>query len=101
MRRSRKSIPIPSTWELPKYQFGQLVKQGLILSMEYYPQNTPASEEFGVGWAYWCSDDGDANCMSKYMECEIELLSEIDIKTMIQSRAEEIEMLRAQLNLNN
>lgn len=96
-RKAKKSIPIPIDWEAPKYQFGQQVKQGQIVAMEYLPSYSEVYKQTGVSWCYWCSS-GLERQLKMYAECQIELLKEDEIKTLIESRSEEIEMLRAQLN---
>ncbi|MFB2769818.1 hypothetical protein ACE1AT_11095 [Pelatocladus sp. BLCC-F211] len=48
-RKRKQTVVIPSTWETPKYCFGQRVKQGIIIGMEYFV-------DVEHGWKYVCSD---------------------------------------------
>jgi hypothetical protein len=49
----KSCIRLPSHWDLPKYHFGQRVKQGEITGMEYHPPGTQRAYELGKGWTYW------------------------------------------------
>ena len=57
----QNQIPIPLDWTRPKYHFGQLVQQGWICGICYYPSYSPLYKD-GSGWSYeiiidWNSED--------------------------------------------
>lgn len=93
-RKAKKTIPIPSDWEAPLYQFGQHVKQGQIVGMEYFLKDDEIYKQTGVNWCYWCAD---ARQLKMYAECQIEPLSTEEIKELINAHGQEIETLRTQL----
>ncbi|MFN6537933.1 MAG: hypothetical protein RM021_016385 [Nostoc sp. EkiNYC01] len=100
-------IPFPSHWRKPKYYFGQQMKQGQIVGIEYHPPGTQAAERFGENWTYWVlvnNDDIDTESFTeqnlKPMSQE-DLLSEIEylkanIATQEKSLAALVEQLRGE-----
>jgi hypothetical protein len=44
------TISISSGWDYPRFTFGQLTKQGIIIGMVYYQTGTFLAEDFGEGW---------------------------------------------------
>ena len=70
-------ITIPSTWTPPKYRFGQLVKQGEIVGMEYYPLETNRTQyrnQHGKGWMY--------SVLPSPCSCDTETFGESSIKPL-------------------
>jgi hypothetical protein len=49
------TISILHGWDYPRFTFGQLTKQGIIIGMVYYQTGTYLAEEFGEGWYYTVS----------------------------------------------
>ncbi|QKQ75607.1 HNH endonuclease [Nostoc sp. TCL240-02] len=48
----KSCIRFPSHWPQPKYQLGQLVKQGRIIGIEYQSPGTRRAYDLGKGWIY-------------------------------------------------
>ncbi len=48
----KSCIRFPSHWSQPKYHFGQLVKQGRIIGIEYQSPGTRRAFDLGKGWIY-------------------------------------------------
>lgn len=77
-----KAIYIPGHWDVPKYQFGQLVKQGRIIGLEYQPPETKRGYDLKERWIYsvLMNDEYEVECFS---ESSIEPASPQDLKQEI------------------
>lgn len=83
-----KTIHIPGHWESPKYNLGLMVKQGLIVGMEYNQPGTLRAHEIGKGWFYAVMKDD--------LENNIEILKESAIKpTTAEELQSKIDSLKA------
>ena len=88
MRLENQTFTIPSTWTPPKYRFGQLVKQGEIVGMEYYASGTNRAFQHGEGWLYWIALDSGAEETETFQESSIKPLNPEEIKVLIQTEIE-------------
>jgi len=77
-----KTIHIPGHWNTPKYKFGQLVKHGRIIGLEYRPPETKRGYELKEKWIYsvLMNDEYEVECFS---ESSIEPASPEDLKEEI------------------
>lgn len=84
---SFKTIRLPGNWDRPKYQFGQQVKQGKIVGMEYYPEGSRASHQYGTEWRYTVipHELDDAEDVTYYHESGIEPLAPEELRQRIQA----------------
>lgn len=82
-RRKQKSIIIPSIYPQPKYRFGQIVKQGRIIGMEYFPPDMKISDSKDEQWYYWVSEDEDSMDLNQFNEAQIEPLSPEELQTLV------------------
>ena len=89
-RRKQKFIIIPSVYKEPKYRFGQLVKQGLIIGMEYYPPNLKIATEKDEEWHYWILEEetDESTNLNMFTESEIEPLSLEDLQALVKDEIE-------------
>ncbi len=71
----KSCIRFPSHWPQPKYHFGQLVKQGRIIGIEYQPPGTRRAYDLGKGWIYAVLLDDQGYDTDQLHESEIELPS--------------------------
>lgn len=84
------SICIPSDWTLPKYHFGQWVKEGLIIGCTYYPAGSKAAYQYKQIWRYCVLENlqADAEDIKYFIESEITPLSNVELQTKIQAEIE-------------
>lgn len=77
-----KVIHIPGHWSPPKYYFGQLVKQGRIIGLEYQPPETKRGYELKQRWTYsiLMDDEYEVEC---FPESSIEPASPQDLRRQI------------------
>ncbi len=87
-KRKAKYIPLPSTWNLPKYRFGQLTREGYIVGMEYRPPGFQISVDAEGEWFYWVTKSLESDDLSSCDESNIELLSSEEMQSLV---ADEIE----------
>ena len=95
-------ITFPKNWTLPKYKLGQLVRQGWIVGMRYYPKNSVLGHTYHSGWHYdvvtdWLEVDATYHTEEEIKpysqeETVAELQAEIDALTL------QIEALRDSIN---
>ncbi|MEH2148602.1 HNH endonuclease [Nostoc sp.] len=71
----KSCIRFPSHWPRPKYHFGQLVKQGRIIGIEYQSPGTRRAFDLGLGWIYAVLLDDQGYDTDQLKESEIELAS--------------------------
>lgn len=71
----KSCIRFPSHWSQPKYHFGQLVKQGRIIGIEYQSPGTRRAFDLGLGWIYAVLLDDLGYDTDQLKESEIELPS--------------------------
>ena len=83
--RKQKSIIIPSVYKQPKYRFGQLVKQGRIIGMEYYPPDLKIATQKEEEWSYWILEEetDESTGLNMFAEIEVEPLSLEDLQTLV------------------
>jgi hypothetical protein len=86
--RTRKTIPIPQSWTLPKYQLGQITKQGQIVGIEYVPSSKK--------WLYWI--DVEPETLSSFNEWELEPLEIEELKARIEDHRSQIQVLAESLD---
>ena len=80
-------ITLPSTWTPPKYRFGQLVKQGEIVGMEYFEKGTNRALQHGEGWIYWIVFDNSEETET-FQESSIYPLNPFELHALIQAEIE-------------
>ncbi|WP_174711375.1 HNH endonuclease [Nostoc sp. TCL240-02] len=68
----KSCIRFPSHWPQPKYHFGQLVKQGRIIGIEYQSPGTRRAFDLGKGWIYAVLLDDLGYDTDQLKESEIE-----------------------------
>lgn len=78
------TITIPNSWTPPKYHFGQRVKQGEIISLEYHPPSTQRSDELGQGWTYTVLPDEYSDSVEICKERQIEPLTPSESRAEVQ-----------------
>jgi hypothetical protein len=97
------TISIPHGWDYPRFTFGQLTKQGIIIGMVYYQTGTCLAEEFGEGWYYTVSPNKHSEELHHYLENELTLLSPEESLARIQAEIEQhqnqIKSLTQQLSI--
>ncbi|MBN3949406.1 MAG: hypothetical protein HWQ38_24250 [Nostoc sp. NMS7] len=94
-------MKIPNSWELPKYHFGQRVKQGEITGLEYHPPGTQRAYELGEGWSYTVLVDEYSDYIEIYKERQIEVAtqeSRKEVQELIDQHLIRIAALTEQLN---
>ena len=81
------SICIPSDWTLPKYYFGQWVKEGLIVGCTYYPAGSKAAYQYKQIWRYCLLGNllSDAEDIKYLTESEITPLTSEELLAKIQA----------------
>ncbi|MEH1828279.1 MAG: HNH endonuclease [Nostoc sp.] len=84
----QSNIRFPSHWKKPKYQLGQLVKQGEIIGVEYHYPASLMADEFGEGWTYWVLIDKHAADVESFSERNITPLSNLELQQSVQSEIE-------------
>lgn len=82
-RRKQKFIAIPNVYPQPKYRFGQIVKQGRIIGMEFFPPDMKISDGEDEKWHYWVSEDEDSLGLKQFSETEIEPLTAEELQTLV------------------
>lgn len=89
-RKKQKSIIIPSVYKQPKYRFGQLVKQGRIIGMEYYPPDLSRMTNQKEEWSYWvlAEEIEESTDLNMFAEAEIEPLATEDLQTLVKDEIE-------------
>ncbi len=80
-----QNIILPSTWTPPKYRFGQMVKQGQIVGMEYYPPGSYRACQHGEGWIYWILLDQNADDTESFGESSLRPLNPEELHTLIEA----------------
>lgn len=70
------TIKIPSDWTPPKYNFGQMVRQGEIVGMENH---------FDAGWHYWVRPDANSEDTQSYPEFQINPFSPEELRALLHS----------------
>jgi hypothetical protein len=88
------TISIPHGWGYPRFTFGQLTKQGVVIGLVYYQTGTYLAEEFGEGWYYTVSPNKHSEELHHYLENELSLLSPEESLARIQA---EIDCYRQQI----
>ncbi|MEH1822105.1 MAG: HNH endonuclease [Nostoc sp.] len=68
----KSCIRFPSHWTQPKYQLGQLVKQGRIIGIEYQSPGTRRAYDLGKGWIYAVLIDDQGYDTLQLKDSEIE-----------------------------
>ena len=94
------TINFPNNWTLPKYHFGQRVKQGEITGLEYNPPGTRRAYELGEGWSYTVLADDYSGEVEIFKERQIELAtleSQQEIQELIDQHQVRIAALTEQL----
>ncbi len=81
------SISMPGDWTLPKYHFGQWVKEGLIVGCTYYPAGSKAAYQYKQIWRYCLLRNllSDAEDIKYLTESEITPLTPEQLQTKIQA----------------
>jgi hypothetical protein len=95
------SIPLPPNWSQPKYRFGQLVEQGWIVGLKYYPEASALGYQKSE-WQYhvlpnWVDSGGDIIPESKIKPYPPEKMNE-ELQTEINIHLRQIENLKFQMN---
>lgn len=96
---NHNSIALPPNWSQPKYRFGQLVEQGWVVGMRYYPESSALGYQKSE-WQYqvlrdWLDDEGEIVLESKikpHPNADKELQEEINL------HLRQIENLKAQMS---
>ena len=112
MEENTHNITFPKNWNQPKYQLGQLVRQGWIVGMRYYPKNSAMGHTYHVGWHYdvvpdWLEVDATYHTekdIESYSpeETVAELQAEIDALTLqIEALQDEMNSIKATVLLRN
>lgn len=83
------TINIPSDWDYPRFTFGELTQQGLIIGMEYKPANTQFAYQYGHGWRYTVLPDKKSDEVRHYSDDQIQTLSIAEIQQQLQAEIEE------------
>ncbi|WP_375495381.1 hypothetical protein [uncultured Nostoc sp.] len=99
-----KNISFPNHWESPKYQLGQLVKQGRIIGVEYQAPGTTRAYDLSKGWIYSVLIDDLGYDTENVLESDIkppsleQLEAEIDYeKSLAEIHLENCSVLTKQL----
>ncbi|QKQ75587.1 hypothetical protein [Nostoc sp. TCL240-02] len=88
-RRKQKFIAIPSVYKQPKYRFGQMVKQGRIIGMEYYPPDLVKITDETEEWRYWLlENDEEILDLNMLAESEIEPLTSEELQAVVKDEIE-------------
>jgi hypothetical protein len=69
------TVSIPQGWDYPRYCFGQLTQQGMIVSMIYYPKDTYLDQEYDSGWRYSVLPHKHSEELYHYLEDELKPFS--------------------------
>ncbi|MEH2177412.1 hypothetical protein [Nostoc sp.] len=83
MIAQKSCIRFPSHWPQPKYHFGQLVKQGRIIGIEYQSPGTRRAYDLGEGWIYAVLIDDQGYDADQLKESEIKPPSLEDLQAEI------------------
>lgn len=80
------SVSIPSDWTLPKYHFGQWIKEGLIIGCTYYHAGSKPAYQYKQTWRYCVLPDlqADAEDIEYFLESEITPLTTVELTNIIQ-----------------
>ena len=96
------TIFFPKNWTQPKYQLGQLVRQGWIVGMRYYPKNSALGNTYYPGWHYDVVPNWLETEATYHIEEEIELYSPQETVAELQAEIDaltlQIEALRSSIN---
>ena len=93
-------ITLPNTWTPPKYRFGQMVKQGQIVVMEYYPPGSYRASQHGEGWVYGVAEP-DSEDTEHFPESCLRPLNPEELQALIteeiESHSQRVAVLKEQL----
>lgn len=89
-------IFIPQDWTQPKYQLGQLVEQGWIVGMRYYPGYSAMGRTYQSGWHYDIVHDWLGTDTTYHMEEEVQPYSPEETLAKLQA---EIDTLTARIGV--
>ncbi|MBW4566087.1 MAG: hypothetical protein KME32_34450 [Mojavia pulchra JT2-VF2] len=94
-------ITIPKGWEYPRFILGERTKQGIIVGLEYYAQDSFLAEEYGQGWRYALMPHKNSQDLLHYQEHQIKTLSRQElfsqITAEIDAHQQQIDVLKQQL----
>ncbi|MFN6474352.1 MAG: HNH endonuclease [Nostoc sp. SerVER01] len=104
----KSCIRFPSHWKKPKYQLGDLVKQGRIIGVEYQSLGTRRAYELGSGWIYSVLLDDQVYDTENIKESDIKLptlealQAEIEYeKSLLLIHQENLHILTEQVEVSN
>ncbi len=69
------SVPLPPTWQVPKYQFGEVTASGIVTGMQYYPRSFEITQSPESEWHYVLVDDFNSEDTFELSEKAIETLT--------------------------
>lgn len=78
------NLPLPPGWKLPKYNFGDRVKQGLVIGLCAYPADSYPGRVYGTEWKYTILPDKAEEDLEYFSESELEPLSGEELKAQIE-----------------
>ncbi|MBD6621178.1 hypothetical protein FNW02_37155 [Komarekiella sp. 'clone 1'] len=93
-----QNITVPSHWPLPKYSLGQPTQKGIIVGIQYYPDDLMALTGSGY-WRYAVVDKNDYSEISHLSEQKIQPLTPQEISAElhveIEAHQQKISILQA------
>ncbi|QKQ75609.1 hypothetical protein [Nostoc sp. TCL240-02] len=87
-RSRQKFIAIPSIYPQPKYRFGQIVKQGRIIGMEFFPPDMKIADEREEQWHYWLLEDKESLDLNMFPESKIEAFTSDELEALVKDEIE-------------